>query len=92
MHDYCAIYDALPTPLLYVIHHTILVIAKGPPPPPTHTSNLRPIHTLQGKLVESSRSMRTAEEEALEGEGEEEVVEEEEEGEEEEEEATGRVV
>jgi len=36
--------------------------------------------------------MRTAEEEALEGEGEEEVVEEEEEGEEEEEEATGRVV
>jgi len=27
VHDYCAIYDALPTPLLYAIHHTILVIA-----------------------------------------------------------------
>ena len=27
MHDYCAIYDAPPTPLLYAIQHTILVIA-----------------------------------------------------------------
>jgi len=27
VHDYCAIYDALPTPLLYAIHHTTLVIA-----------------------------------------------------------------
>jgi len=27
LHIYCAIYDALPTPLLYAIHHTILVMA-----------------------------------------------------------------
>jgi len=34
LHDYCAIYDPPPTPLLYAIHHTILVMAmscKGPP-------------------------------------------------------------
>jgi len=27
LHVYCAIYDAPPTPLVYAIHHTILVIA-----------------------------------------------------------------
>jgi len=27
LHVYCAIYDASPTPLLYVIHHTLLVMA-----------------------------------------------------------------
>jgi len=26
LHDYCAIYDPSPTPLLYAIHHTILVM------------------------------------------------------------------
>jgi len=27
LHDYCAMYDAPPTPPLYVIHHTMLVMA-----------------------------------------------------------------
>jgi len=27
LHDYCAIYDSPPTPLVYAIHHTILVMA-----------------------------------------------------------------
>jgi len=27
LHDYCAIYDTPPTPLVYAIHHTILVMA-----------------------------------------------------------------
>jgi len=26
LHDYCVIYDPPPTPLLYAIHHTILVM------------------------------------------------------------------
>jgi len=29
LHDYCAIYYAPPTPLLYAIHHTILVKARS---------------------------------------------------------------
>ena len=27
LHDYCAIYDPTPTPLVYSIHHTVLVMA-----------------------------------------------------------------
>jgi len=49
MHDYCAIYDPPPTPLLYAIHHTILVMAISCESQITHrsysstTSALRPL-------------------------------------------------
>jgi len=36
LHVYCAIYDAPPTPLMYAIHHTLLLLAiscKGQLPP-----------------------------------------------------------
>ena len=29
LHDYCAIHDFPATPLLYAIHHTLLVVAIG---------------------------------------------------------------
>jgi len=44
VHDYCAIYDSLPNPLSYSIHHTILVMAiscKGQGAPQCATARWR---------------------------------------------------
>ena len=54
LHVYCAIYDALPTPLLYAIHHTILIMAiscKGQPVQPAPVSHAQSLPIIVRQLL-----------------------------------------